>query len=88
MSDKNISMSGYQWGHFGAIMFDVVAFGTIAFFAYRTRQSIFYSKGNTLGKEKILFNLSIIFWLSIVVAFITLLGLIPIFKDYDEIVIS
>lgn len=88
MSDKNISMSSYQWGHFGAIMADVVVFGVIAFFAYRTRILILNSRGNMLRKSTLLLNLNIIFWLSIVVAFITLLGLIPVFKDYDRIIIS
>ena len=88
MSDKNISMSSYQWGHFGAIMADVVVFSVIAFFSYRTRTSILNGSGNTLRKTTLLFNLNVIFWLSIVVAFITLLGLIPVFKDYDRIIIS
>jgi hypothetical protein len=88
MSDKNISMASYQWGHFGAIMADVIVFGVIAFFAYRSRISIINSSGNSLRKTTLLFNLNVIFWLSIIVAFITLLGLIPVFKDYDRIIIS
>ena len=88
MTDKHISMSGYQWGHFGAIMFDAIVFTIIAFFAFRTREMILNSNSNVLRKTKIAFNLSVIYWLSIVVAFITLLGLIPVFRDYDRIVIS
>ena len=88
MSDKNISMASYQWGHFGAIMADVIVFSVIAFFAYRTRTLIINSSGNILRKTTLLFNLNVIFWLSIIVAFITLLGLIPVFKDYDRIIIS
>ena len=88
MSDKNISMSAYQWGHFGAIMFDVIVFSIIAFFAFRTREMVLRSNKNILRKGKIALNLSIIFWISIVVAIVTLLGLIPVFKDYDRIIIS
>ena len=88
MSDKNISMASYQWGHFGAILADVVVFSVIAFFSYRSRISIINSSGNTFRKTTLLFNLNVIFWLSIIVAFITLLGLIPVFKDYDRIIIS
>ena len=88
MSDKNISMSSYQWGHFGAIMFDVIVFSIIAFFAFRTREMVLHSNKNILRKGKIALNLSIIFWISIVVAIVTLLGLIPVFKDYDRIIIS
>lgn len=88
MSDKNISMSAYQWGHFGAIMFDVIVFSVISFFAFRTREMVLRSNKNILRKGKIALNLSIIFWISIVVAIVTLLGLIPVFKDYDRIIIS
>ena len=72
MSDKHVSMEGYQWGHFGAIMFDVVVFGVIAFFAYRTRHMIVSSGKNVLKKSQIVFNLNVIFWLSVIVAFINI----------------
>jgi len=88
MGDKHVSKEGYQWGHFGAIMFDVITFCVIAYFAYNTRRMIASSAKNVLKKSTIVFNLNIIFWLSIVVAFITLLGLIPIFQDDKRIVIS
>ena len=81
-------MSSYQWGHFGAIMFDVIVFSVISFFAFRTREMVLRSNKNILRKGKIALNLSIIFWISIVVAIVTLLGLIPVFKDYDRIIIS
>ena len=88
MTDKHISMDGYQWGHFGAIIFDVIVFAIIAFFAYRTKGLIINSRKNVLKRSTITFNLNIIFWLSLVVAFVTLLGLIPVFKNYDRIIIS
>ena len=88
MSDKHVSMEGYQWGHFGAIMFDVIVSGIIAFLAYKTRYMIVSSSKNVLKRSQIVFNLKIIFWLSIIVAFVTLLGLIPVFQDHDRIVIS
>lgn len=88
MSTKDVSKSSYQWGHFGAIMFDVIVLAIIAFFAYRSRQLIGYSGKTSIKRSRVYFNLSIIFWLSIIVSIITLFGLIPVFQNYERIIIS
>ena len=67
---KDISMESYQWGHFGAIMFDVIL-GTIIFYCN-------YKNRNTLGKK-------VTFWAACILILFSLLGLIPVFQNYDEI---
>ena len=87
---KNISMENYQWGHFAAIMVDFVVFIVIAYLAFRIKQKIFTSvtfKDDT-KKKYVKLRLDIIFWLSLIVGVVTMFGLIPVFKDYDQIIIS
>ena len=92
MSDvKHISKSGYKWGHFGAIMADTVVFLIIAYFAFKIGNKIKIlrvSNENGSLKKSISYKLNWILGLSLVFALVTLLGLIPIFKNYDEIKIS
>ena len=88
MSEKDISMENYQWSHFGAIIADVIVLGVIAYFSFKSKQIIISSDSNIIRKKALVFNLNLIFWLSIVVAFITLLGLVPIFMKYSKITIS
>ena len=88
---KHISMEGYQWGHFGAIMADTIVFLIIAYLAYKIKSRISVSVSNNSQKIKgfnPVYSLNWIIGLSLVFALVTLLGLIPIFKDYDEINIS
>ena len=87
---KNISMESYQWGHFAAIAVDFVVFIVIAYVAFRVKQKVLTSikfKDNS-NKKYIKLRLDIIFWLSLIVGIVTILGLIPVFKDYDQIIIS
>ena len=70
---KDISMKSYQWGHFGAIIFNVILGSIIVFYNYRNR--------NTLGKK-------VTFWTACVLILFSILGLIPVFQDYDKIIIS
>tara|TARA_R110002074_G_C12222132_1_gene637370 strand:+ start:11 stop:292 length:282 start_codon:yes stop_codon:yes gene_type:complete len=90
MSEKSVSMEGYQWGHFGAIMADVIVFSVIAYLANSTANKIRNTRKFIYKESSLVFNLRVIFWLSLVFGFITLLGLWPIFdQDTDQnIVIS
>lgn len=90
MATKLISESSYRWGHFGAIMADFIIFIIIAYLAFMIKIRLSSSKGvrRKSNEKYINFRLNVIFWLSLVVGIITLFGLIPIFKDYDEIKIS
>tara|TARA_R110001592_G_scaffold207803_4_gene458783 strand:- start:583 stop:864 length:282 start_codon:yes stop_codon:yes gene_type:complete len=90
MSEKRVSMEGYQWGHFGAIIADVVVFSIIAYLAKSTANKIRNTKKFIYKETSLIFNLKVIFWLSLIFAIITLFGLWPIFnQDTDEdIVIS
>lgn len=87
---KNISMEGYQWGHFAAIMVDFIVFIAIAYLAFNVKKKVFSSM--TLRESSknnyVKLRLNIIFWLSLIVGIVTILGLIPVFKDYDQIIIS
>lgn len=88
MTQKNVSLESYQWGHFGAIMFDVIISLIIAILAYRSRNMILNSGRTAIKKNILKLNLTIIFWLSVVVSIITLLGLIVIFNGDDKIIIN
>ena len=88
MSKKDISMESYQWGHFAAIIVDAIIFSVIAYLAWSVKGMIKREEKNFLDKGIAITRLKIIFWLGVFFAFITLLGLIPVFKDYDEIVIN
>ena len=87
---KNISMESYQWGHFAAIIVDFIVFIVIAYLAFRIKQKISTSAGfkDDTKKKYIKLRLDIIFWLSLIVGIVTMFGLIPVFKDYDQIIIS
>jgi hypothetical protein len=87
MAEKTISRHGYQWGHFGAIMADTIVFLIIAFLAFNSRRLYQKQKENFIFKS-VVTNLTVIIWLSLIFAIITLLGLIPVFKDYDKIIIE
>lgn len=87
---KNISMESYQWGHFAAIIVDFIVFIVIAYLAISVKKKIFRSMTFRENDDKkyIKFRLNIIFWLSLIVGIVTIFGLIPVFKDYDQIIIS
>ena len=91
MTTKTISESSYRWGHFAAIMIDFIIFIIIAYLAFVIKIRISSSNKSVRRKSNekyINFRLNIIFWLSLIIGFVTLFGLIPIFTDYDEITIS
>lgn len=88
MKEKNVSMAAYQWGHFGAIMFDVIISVIIAVLAYRSRSMILRSNKKAIERGILTFNLNIIFWLSVLVSIITIMGLIVIFQGDDKIIIN
>jgi magnesium-transporting ATPase (P-type) len=91
MSEKNISMETYQWSHFAAIMVDVIVFLIIAYLSYRIRNVVFLNDKNsvnTLAVKKIRTAAFWIFWISIIIAIVTLFGLWPVFTDYDKIIIE
>lgn len=70
---KEISMEAYQWGHFGTILFHLIIGSLIVYYNYTEKSK--------LGRKVTL-------WAAIVLIIVSLLALIPVFKDYDEIVIS
>jgi len=93
---KEISNAAYQWGHFGVIIFEVIIFSIIAYLAFRIKNSPevlkdvnTFGNGDTKFKRKIsslrrikVFT-TIIFWISILMIILSLLGLIPVFKNYE-----
>ena len=93
---KEISNAAYQWGHFGVILFDIIVSSIIIYLAYRIKNSpevlknvntfgngdkIFKRKISSLRRIKLFAN--IIIWISVLVIVISLLGLIPVFKNYE-----
>jgi magnesium-transporting ATPase (P-type) len=86
--DKRISKQSYQWGHFGVIIAEALVFSGIGYLAWKTNYLIKHSNGNVLQKSKINRNLTIIFWISVIFLIITFLSLIPVFKDYNRIIIE
>lgn len=92
---KHISMDSYQWGHFAVILFDVIVYAIIAFFAVRIRNSIdtemYRIEGNTIKRHKSVVNVNIrkyatyTLYISVFMIIFTTLGLWPVFKDYDKI---
>ena len=93
---KEISNAAYQWGHFGVILFEIIVSSIIIYLAYRIKNSpevlknvntfgngdkIFKRKISSLRRIKLFAN--IIIWISVLVIVISLLGLIPVFKNYE-----
>lgn len=93
---KEISNAAYQWGHFGVILFEIIVSSIIIYLAYRIKNSpevlknvntfgngdkIFKRKISSLRRIKLFAN--IIIWISVLVIIISLLGLIPVFKNYE-----
>ena len=68
---KEISNSAYQWGHFGVIVFEVIIFSIIAYLAFRIKNA-----------PEVLKDVNT-FWVSIFMIVLSLLGLIPVFKNYE-----
>lgn len=71
MEDKTISKESYVWGHFGVILFHLAISIYLIY--------IYFSK---LSLKTIKFSLLI---LGCVLALVSLLSLVPIFKDYDRV---
>ena len=93
---KEISNAAYQWGHFGVIAFEVIVSAIIIYLAYRIKNApevlkeISIFKGNntkinvrqaSLRRIKLFAN--IIIWISVLAIILSLLGLIPVFKNHD-----
>ena len=70
---KHIDMEKYQWGHFGTILFHLIVGGVI----------IYYNRSRSSSEKRISF------WAGVILFFVSLLALLPIFnKDYDKIIIG
>lgn len=92
---KEISNKAYQWGHFGVIVAEVIVYAIFIYLAYRIQNSPYVLReirltGNkgTLSKQdaslrKIKLFSTIIIWVSVLMIIVTLLGLIPVFKNYE-----
>ena len=93
---KEISNSAYQWGHFGVIIFEVIVSSIIIYLAYRIKNapevlreiSIFEGKNAKINVRqaslrRIKLFANIIIWVSVLVIILSLLGLIPVFKNHE-----
>lgn len=93
---KEISNAAYQWGHFGVIIFEVIIYAIFIYLAYRIKNAPevlrnvntfgngdkkFKRKISSLRRIKLFAN--IIIWLSALLILLSLLGLIPVFKNYE-----
>lgn len=93
---KEISNAAYQWGHFGVIIFEVIVYAIFIYLAYRIKNSPEVLKNiNTFGNgdkkfkrkisslRRIKLFANIIIWLSVLLIILSLLSLIPVFKNYE-----
>jgi len=93
---KEISNSVYQWGHFGVIIFEVIIFSIIAYLSFRIKNAPEVLKDiSTFGNSDTKFKRKIsslrrikvfamvIFWISLFMIVLSLLGLIPVFQNYE-----
>ena len=93
---KEISNAAYQWGHFGVIIFEIIIYAIIIYLAFRIKNSPevlqdiktfgngdrkLKRKISSLRRIKIFAN--VIIWLLVLLIILNLLGLIPIFKNYE-----
>ena len=93
---KEISNAAYQWGHFGVIIFEIIIFSIFIYLAYRIKNAPevlkevnTFSNGNKkirtgqASRRRIRFFANIIIWVSVFMIILSLLGLIPVFKNYE-----
>lgn len=93
---KEISNAAYQWGHFGVIIFEVIIYIIFIYLAYRIknapevlREVNTFTRGNKkirtrqASRRRIKVFANIIIWLSVLLIILSLLGLIPVFKNYE-----
>lgn len=93
---KEISNAAYQWGHFGVIIFEVIIYIIFIYLAYRIKNAPgvlkevnTFTRGNKkirtrqASRRRIKVFANIIIWLSVLLIILSLLGLIPVFKNYE-----